>query len=103
MVEIPVGKFTMGSLAGNDDEIPQHLVKIKRPFAIGKYEVTFEDYDLFARATGRPLPDDEGWGRGQRPVINVSWNDAIAYAEWLSEKTGKLYRGCRRFKINQDY
>ncbi len=58
---------------------------------MGKYEVTFEEYDRFAKATGREKPDDEGWGRGRRPVINVSWNDAVAYAEWLSGQTGENY------------
>jgi formylglycine-generating enzyme required for sulfatase activity len=59
---------------------------------MGKYEVTFAEYDKFAEATGRTKPDDEGWGRGNRPVINVSWYDATAYAEWLSQQTGKQYR-----------
>jgi hypothetical protein len=61
-------------------------------FAMSRFEITFDEYDVFARATGRELPDDEGWGRGTRPVINVSWNDATAYAEWLSEQTGRTYR-----------
>jgi formylglycine-generating enzyme required for sulfatase activity len=65
---------------------------IKKGFAIGKYEVTFEEYDYFARATRRALPDDEGWGRGQQPVINISWYDAVEYANWLSEQTGRRYR-----------
>ena len=59
---------------------------------MGRYEVTFDEYDAFARATGRPLPPDEGWGRGQRPVIHVSWDDAVAYTRWLSEQTGHVYR-----------
>ena len=71
---------------------PVHTVRINRPFAIGRYEVTFEEYDRFAAATGRELPDDEGWGRGRLPVINVSWNDAVEYAKWLSAQTGKRYR-----------
>lgn len=75
---------------GSDER--QHRVKIERPFAMGKYEVTFAEYDRFAEATGRNKPDAEGWGRGKRPVINVSWNDAVAYAEWLSEQTGQKYR-----------
>lgn len=61
-------------------------------FSIGKFEVTFEELDLFAIDTGRRFPRDQDWGRGQQPVINVSWGDATAYAEWLSEKTGKKYR-----------
>jgi formylglycine-generating enzyme required for sulfatase activity len=91
MVEIPRGTFRIG-----DDRdkscLPVHAVRIVRPFAIGQYEVTFEEYDRFARSTGRELPHDEGWGRGQRPVINVSWNDAVEYAKWLSAQTGKRYR-----------
>ena len=78
--------------AGDDDERPQHEVRIAGNFAIGKYAVTFDEYDAFAKATQRDLPSDEGWGRGRRPVINVSWEDAVAYAQWLSEMTGKLYR-----------
>ena len=96
MVEIQPGEFWMGSdekdpQAGKD-EFPRHKVTIRYPFLIGKYEVTFEQYDTFALATGRDLPDDRGWGRGNRPVINVSWDDAQAYTVWLSEQTGKSYR-----------
>jgi formylglycine-generating enzyme required for sulfatase activity len=69
-----------------------HEVAIKG-FAIGKFEVTFDEYDRFALAKDRlPLPIDEGWGRGRRPVINVSWDDARDYAKWLSQQTGKRYR-----------
>ena len=59
-----------------------------RSFLIGKYEVTFDEYDAFCQAMGIKLPSDEGWGRGRRPVINVSWFDAIAYANWRSQKEG---------------
>jgi formylglycine-generating enzyme required for sulfatase activity len=69
-----------------------HPVSIARSFAIGKYEITVEQYDAFAQATGREKPDDMGWGRGTRPVVNVSWDDAAAYATWLSAQTGKHYR-----------
>jgi formylglycine-generating enzyme required for sulfatase activity len=62
------------------------------PYYLGIYEVTFAEYDQFARATGRELPDDEGWGRGRRPVINVSVYDALNFAKWLSRKTGAHYR-----------
>jgi len=94
MVVIPAGSFTMGDLWGDgwEDEKPTHQVTIPRNFAIGKNEVTFEEYDQFAKSTGRKLLDDKGWGRSQRPVINVSWDDAVAYAEWLSQQTGKRYR-----------
>ena len=61
-------------------------------FYIGKYEVTFDEYDYFATANKLDLPDDNGWGRGKRPVINVSWNDAQAYLSWLSKTNGKRYR-----------
>ena len=61
-------------------------------YALGVYEVTFDEYDRFCSATGREKPDDNGWGRGNRPVINVSWHDAAAYAEWLSAQTGATYR-----------
>ena len=95
MIRLQAGTFTMGSPEDeegrDDDEGPQHTVSIE-PFAIGKYEVTFDEYDRFAEATKRELPDDAGWGRGKRPVINVSWEDAVAYAQWLSEQTGQVYR-----------
>ncbi|MDS4042546.1 MAG: formylglycine-generating enzyme family protein, partial [Candidatus Competibacter sp.] len=95
MVKIPAGIFPMGSRDDDREalasEKPRHQVMIK-PFEIGKYEVTFDEYDRFAHATGRALPADQGWGRGRRPVINVSWEDAVAYAAWLSKTTGKSYR-----------
>ncbi|MCB1824652.1 MAG: formylglycine-generating enzyme family protein [Candidatus Competibacteraceae bacterium] len=95
MIVLPGGTFQMGSpdseFGRDADEGPRHPVRI-RPFAIGKTEVTFADYDAFAAATGRKSPNDEGWGQGRRPVINVSWNDATAYAAWLSEQTGQRYR-----------
>ena len=62
------------------------------PFAVGKYEATSEEYDLFAKATVRSRPDDEDFGRRNYPVINGSWEDARDYAAWLSEQTGKRYR-----------
>ena len=91
MVCISPGKFLMGS----DDyssEQPIHEVIIGYEFEIGKYAVTFDEYDAFAEDTKRKSPSDEGWGRGKRPVINVSWRDAQDYAQWLSDKTGKRYR-----------
>jgi formylglycine-generating enzyme required for sulfatase activity len=95
MIALPGGTFWMGSPADeperDHDEGPRHEVTVP-PFAIGKYEVTFEEYDRFAKATGQELPDDEGWGRGRHPVINVSWHDAVAYVAWLSKQTGKSYR-----------
>ena len=94
MVVVPAGRFRMGCVSGRDcedDERPVHEVEV-RSFALGVYEVTFEEYDYFAAATGRDRPSDLGWGRGGRPVINVSWEDATAYAAWLSQETGEVYR-----------
>jgi len=95
MVTIPAGSFRMGCLTRGfcqRDDRPNHRVTFAKPFAIGKYEVTFAEYDRFAEATGVNKPNDEGWGRGSRPVINVSWEDARKYASWLSGETGKSYR-----------
>jgi formylglycine-generating enzyme required for sulfatase activity len=96
MAVIPAGRFVMGSPPDeperSDDEGPQHEVRIAQPFALGVCAVTFDEYDLFCRDTGSPPPDDEGWGRGNRPVINVSWDDAQAYCAWLGEQTTKRYR-----------
>ncbi|RLL86743.1 SUMF1/EgtB/PvdO family nonheme iron enzyme [Mesotoga sp. BH458_6_3_2_1] len=82
------GSFTMGDTWGDgyDNEKPTHKVTLTYNFYIGKYETTFDEYDVFCEATGIVKPDDKGWGRGSRPVINVSWKDAIAYCNWLSEK-----------------
>ena len=91
MVEILAGNFEMGSENGDKDEQPVHNVKVNR-FAIGRYEVTFDEYDRYAEAMGKPKPVDLGWGRGPRPAVAVSWHDAQAYADWLSENTGKHYR-----------
>ena len=95
MVVLPTGRFRMGSPAGEtgrfDDEGPVHTVTISRPIAMGQYPVTFEDYDLYV-SMGTKRPADRGWGRGRMPVISVSWEDAKAYAAWLSEQTGKRYR-----------
>ena len=75
-------------------EGPQRYVTIAAPFAVGVYEVTFEEWDACARGggCGGLIPDHEGWGRGRRPVINVSWPEARSYAEWLSRETGEAYR-----------
>jgi serine/threonine-protein kinase PpkA len=91
MISIPTGEFFMGN-KDNPMTMPVHKVVISKPFAISKYEITFDDYDMFAQATKRTLPSDNRWGRGNRPVINVSLEDARAYAKWLSETTGKKYR-----------
>lgn len=94
LVTLLPGEFLRGDTRGDGDpdERPVSGVKIPRGIAIGRYETTFADYDRFCDATGRRRPDDEGWGRGRRPVVNVSWRDAVAYAQWLSEQTGARYR-----------
>jgi formylglycine-generating enzyme required for sulfatase activity len=132
MVVIPAGTFKMGDVqnAGSDSEKPVHVVHIQKPFAIGRYQVTFDDFDEYVKATGAIQPgdigrdllesikasrsdqskslfdeydvhseigepalkDDKGWGRGRRPVIHVSWNEAVEYAKWLADQTGMPYR-----------
>ena len=94
MVVIPEGKFQMGDIqgSGDTDEKPVHEVKICKAFALSKYPVTFDEYDLFPKAKGIEKSKDLGWGLGKRPVINISWEDAMAYAQWLSEQTSKGYR-----------
>jgi hypothetical protein len=95
MLVVPAGSFTMGSPptenGHNSDEGPQHRVTFARPFAVGKFPVTFDEWDACAAdgGCGGYRPDDQGWGRGRRPVINVSWNDVKSYVAWLSKKTGK--------------
>ena len=94
MVEIPAGRFRMGCVSGRScesNEKPVHSVRIES-FEMSKYEVTFEEYDAFTDATGRERAYDQGWGRGRRPIINVSWHDAVAYTQWLSSQTGESYR-----------
>ena len=98
MVVVPSGSFEMGSPSGEadryDDEGPVHRVTFERPFAVGVYEVTFGEWEacVSGGGCGGHRPDDEGWGRGNRPVVNVSWEDAQAYVGWLSRKTGEEYR-----------
>lgn len=96
VVSLPTGRFRMGSKrrdpAGFSTEWPRRTVYIRRRFALGARPVTFDDYDRFAAATGADAPDDYGWGRGARPVIHVSWHDAVAYCAWLSAETGARYR-----------
>jgi formylglycine-generating enzyme required for sulfatase activity len=103
MVVVPSGSFTMGSpsrelrgdpLAKYGYEGPQHRVTIGKAFAVGRFSVTFDEWDacVAAGGCGGYKPADEDWGRGRRPVINVSWDDAKAYVAWLSQMTGKPYR-----------
>jgi len=109
MIHIPPGKFLMGANAGNENEKPLHQVDLDG-YWIGKFEVTFAQYDRYCRETGKEKPGDRGWGRENRPVINVSWDDAAAYCQWLSQEIGitfqmpteaqweKAARGSRGFK-----
>jgi formylglycine-generating enzyme required for sulfatase activity len=96
LVVIPAGEFLMGSPDAkegrNADELPRHWVTIGQGIAIGRYPVTFDEYDRFCEAKRREKPGDERWGRGRRPVINVSWQDAQAYIAWLSQEAGRAYR-----------
>ena len=118
MVVLPAGSFRMGCLNDDDDfydiaislfqrvsnhfvsddavvgidEKPVHEVTLPNNFAMAVYEVTFDEYDRYVQATVGRQPDDNGWGRGDRPVIDVDWEEARAYARWLSEQTGRSYR-----------
>ncbi|MFZ2300677.1 MAG: TolC family outer membrane protein [Gallionella sp.] len=88
MVMVPAGKFMMG-VPGS-----QKQKTISNAFAVGKYEVTFAEWDACVAGGGcaKYRPNDQGWGRGRQPVVNVNWNDAKKYVRWLSQKTGKNYR-----------
>jgi formylglycine-generating enzyme required for sulfatase activity len=97
MVVVPAGSFTMGSPANEPEREgleKQVLVSIAAPFAVGRFAVTFDEWDSCVADGGCNgyKPGDEGWGRGKHPVINVNWYDAKAYTTWLSRKTGKTYR-----------
>jgi formylglycine-generating enzyme required for sulfatase activity len=97
MVVVPAGRFAMGSpeseAGRSDDEGPQHGVMIPEPFAVSRYAITFAEWDAAVAARGVSwTPGDEGWGRGPRPAVSVSWHDAKAYAAWLSAATGEDYR-----------
>jgi formylglycine-generating enzyme required for sulfatase activity len=108
MVVVPAGSFTMGSPSDEPEpeswlkgiESPQHKVAIAKPFAIGRFAVTFDEWDAaqqdkdWQAVTSRAArqPNDNGWGRGDGPVIDVGWDDAKAYATWLSQKSGNNYR-----------
>ena len=98
LVVVPLGSFMMGSPDSEwgrfNNEGPQRRVTIAEPFAVSVYEVTFGEWDACVNEGGCNgyQPHGEGWGRGGRPVINVSWDDARAYVKWLSQRTGKRYR-----------
>ncbi len=97
MVVVPAGSFLMGSPASEpghgSSEDPQHVVKIAKPFAVAKFELTFARWDACAGNGGCDARiSDSSFGRGRQPVINVTWNDAKCYAAWLAKMTGKPYR-----------
>jgi formylglycine-generating enzyme required for sulfatase activity len=97
MVVVPAGSFLMGSppteTGRNDNEGPQHVVKIAKYFAVSKFQLTFDEWDTCVDYGDCPSGiSDSGFGRGQEPVIDVSWDDAQRYAAWLSKMTGKPYR-----------
>ncbi|MDE0222540.1 MAG: formylglycine-generating enzyme family protein [Spirochaetaceae bacterium] len=99
MVVVPAGSYLMGSPSSEEGRIqqhegPQHWVTIREAFAVGVYEVTFDEWDacVSAGGCGGYVPDDAGWGRGRRPVIHVSWEDAQRFVAWLRRETGEPYR-----------
>jgi formylglycine-generating enzyme required for sulfatase activity/class 3 adenylate cyclase len=96
MIVVPAGKFTMGSPESEEDrgndEGPQHEVTIGQPFAVGKTHVTFAEWDSCVAAGACPSAADSGWGRDDRPVTNVTWDEAKIYSAWLAKQTGKPYR-----------
>ncbi len=96
MIVLPVGEFTMGSSNTEEgrfvNEGPQHKISIARPFAVSKFDVTFDDWDACVAVGGCPDVDDSTYGREQKPLINVTWVEAQRYVAWLAEMTGKPYR-----------
>lgn len=92
MIVVPAGSFRMGSRDPRDEN--EHSVKVARRFAVAKFELTFAEWDACVAELGCNgyKPNDAGWGRGRRPVINVNWDDARQYVTWLSAVTGKTYR-----------
>jgi formylglycine-generating enzyme required for sulfatase activity len=92
LVIVPAGDFDMGSKVKATEQ-PVHRVSIPKDFAIGRREVTFAEWDRCVAAGGCKFsPPDQGWGRGDRPVTDVSWDDAKEFIAWLSKTTGKAYR-----------
>lgn len=94
---LPAGSFVMGSAeaeeGGNSTERPQRKVTFAKPFAVGRFEITFDEWEACVRERGcSHKPVDSGWGRGKRPVSYVNWHDAREYTGWLAAKTGKPYR-----------
>ena len=98
MVSVEAGTFLMGSEGGFPNERPVHKVNITRPFYMGIYKVTLDQYGMFCLSTGKTLSDDHGWGRGNRPAISLTWVEAVEYCNWLSEIEGytPCYSGVRK-------
>ena len=98
MVPVPAGSFWMGADDAEDKfasplEKPRHRVTVRRAFALSRTPVTFEEWDVYAAAVaGGRRPRDYGWGRGVNPVVDVSWDDAMGFIGWLSQRTGRRYR-----------
>lgn len=97
MVVIPPGSFIMGSspdeIGHYENEAPQRMVTLKHPFAAGRYEITFDEWDACVADYGCASRGHDQWrGRGRRPAVDISWNDAQQYIAWLSFKTGQTYR-----------
>jgi len=93
LIVVPAGIFVMGSNKTRKTEKPAHRVNFKRPFAIGRFEVTFDQWLACVAEKGcRHRPHDHNWGRKSRPVINITWDQAKNYLKWLSRKTGQTYR-----------
>ncbi len=93
MVVVPAGSFLMGADRGRPVELPVHRVVIPRAFAMSKFEITFDEWAVCVAAGGCERdPDDHSWGRGARPVINISWEDAVGFTRYLSARTGYTYR-----------
>jgi len=98
MVVVPAGSFIMGSPEGEPEHDgsaePQHQVTFNKPIAVARFPITFMEWDACVRGggCGGYKPEDAGWGRGERPVINVNWDDAKSYNTWLSRKSGSTYR-----------
>lgn len=94
LVNITGGNYQMGhtfATITHRDETPEHPVTLSN-YSLSAYEITFAQYDAFCDATGRAKPADEGWGRGSRPVINVSWDDAVAFCSWAANQMGRHVR-----------
>ncbi len=95
MIKVEGGTFIMGCNKKERDctidELPLHKV-VLNDFFISRFEITYKQYDLFCKATGRKKVKDFGWGRGKRPIVGVSWYDAEEFCKWLSKISGKTYR-----------